>query len=646
MSASTVTFSSIDALHKRAAKVKAEQEKHSMEVLVCAGPGCIAQGAKEIYQVITDKLDEHKTALKKKKLEVGVQLVSKCTGCHGMCEAGPVVTLEPSHHFYTHVTAKNAGDIVEKAILEGEIIEKLLYHQEARKGGNTVKRYTDIPFYALQNRIALRNVGVVDPLDLDDYLAHDGFKAIAKALTSMTPEEVADEVEKSGLRGRGGAGFPTGRKWKSALRVKKDRVWVICNGDEGDPGAFMDRAIMEGDPYSVIEGMLLGAYALGATEGYIYVRHEYPLAVKHLQLAIEKMTAAGLLGDKILGTDFSFHLKLTRGGGAFVCGESSALMRSIEGKVGEPRAKYVRSVEKGLHDEPTVLNNVETWTCIPAIIHKGASWFSSLGSKTSKGTKAFSLVGKVKHTGLVEVPMGRTLREIIFDIGGGIIDDRPFKAVQTGGPSGGCLPIDKLDLPVDFDTLAKAGAMMGSGGMIVMDDRTCMVDVAKYFINFLIGESCGKCVPCREGLRQVYDLLDKITRGDGEMDDIDKIEALCHTMEVASLCALGKSAPYPVTSTIQYFREEYEEHIRDHKCRAGVCKPLIKYHINKDCTGCLVCKRQCPVEAISGEKKKLHIIDQDICTTCGICMEVCNFDAVDIISGGVTVTQQLEKAAK
>ncbi len=614
--------------------------QYKLEIRVCAGPGCLAQGGCEIHAAIVEELAKRKSELLAKNLEINATLATKCTGCHGMCEAGPIVTLEPDHLFYTHVKVKDAAAIVEQTVLKNKTIESLLYKQEPRKGGGRVRRYTDIPFYALQKRIALKNVGRIDPLNLDDYLAHDGFQALVKVLTQMTPEAVVEEIERSGLRGRGGAGFPTGKKWKGALRVRKDRVWVICNGDEGDPGAFMDRAIMEGDPFSVIEGMLIGAYALGATDGYIYVRHEYPLAVKHLQHAIDTLNRVGLLGDNILGTDFSFRLKITRGGGAFVCGESSALMRSIEGKVGEPRAKYVRSVEKGLHDEPTVLNNVETWTCVPAIIRKGAEWFASMGSEGSKGTKAFSLVGKVKHTGLVEVPMGRTLREIIYDIGGGLLDDRPFKAVQTGGPSGGCLPYEQLGLPVDFDTLTRAGAMMGSGGMIVMDDRTCMVDVAKYFIKFLIGESCGKCVPCREGLRQVYDLLYKITRGEGELSDLTKIERLCHTMEVASLCALGRSAPYPVTSTMKYFKDEYLEHIEENKCRAGVCKSLIHYHINKDCTGCLVCKRQCPVEAISGEKKKLHEINQDICTTCGICMEVCNFNAVDIISGGELITQR------
>ncbi len=632
-------FKSAKDLQKYADAAKKLISKREVEIRVCAGPGCVARGGKQIYQEIRKQLDDNKAKLKKKGLEVGVKLEAKCTGCHGLCEAGALVTIEPHGLFYSRVKLKDVPDIIEKSILEDEVVDHLLQTMCEQRGGEKAETYHDLRFYALQNKVALRNVGAVDPLSFDDFVAAGGFKGFAKAL-AMKPEAVADEVEKSGLRGRGGAGFPTGRKWKSALRVKKDRVWIICNGDEGDPGAFMDRAIMEGDPYSVIEGIMIGAWALGATEGYIYVRHEYPLAVEHLEAAIKHLRKVGLLGKNILGSGMDFDLKISRGGGAFVCGESSALMRSLEGKVGEPRAKYIRSVEKGLHDEPTVLNNVETFTCIPSIIERGADWFSSIGPETSTGTKAFSLVGKVKNTGLIEVPMGRTLREIIFDIGGGIIDDRPFKAVQTGGPSGGCLPADKLDLPVDFDTLTRAGAMMGSGGMIVMDDRTCMVDVAKYFIKFLIGESCGKCVPCREGLRQVHDLLDKITRGEGAMEDIDKIEKLCHTMEVASLCALGKSAPYPVTSTIQYFREEYEEHILEKKCRAGVCKSLITYDITKDCIGCLLCKKQCPTEAISGENKKLHVIDQDLCIQCGICFQVCPVDTVDIISGGEIVNRR------
>jgi len=633
-------FKSTQALMAYAATVRKVYEQRKMEIRVCAGPGCLARGARDIYTSINALLGNHKAELKEKKLEVGVELVAKSTGCHGMCEAGPLVTFEPSKLLYSRVKPKDAAEIVEKTVLKDEVIERLLFNP-SKNGDNPVKQYTDIHFYALQTKVALRNVGVVDPLSLDDFIATGGFAAFAKALTEMTPQQVVAEVDASGLRGRGGAGFPTGRKWKGALRVKKDRVWVICNGDEGDPGAFMDRAIMEGDPYSVIEGILIGAYALGATDGYIYVRNEYPLAVKHLQAAIEMMEKVGLLGENILGTGMCFYLKISRGGGAFVCGESSALMRSLEGKVGEPRAKYVRSVEKGLHNEPTVLNNVETWACVPAIIERGSKWFCSMGTKKSTGTKAFSLVGKVKNTGLVEVPMGVTLREIIFDIGGGIIDDHPFKAVQTGGPSGGCLPEEQLDLPVDFDGLTSAGAMMGSGGMIVMDDRTCMVDIADYFIRFLMGESCGKCVPCREGLLQLHGLLAKITNGEGEMTDLDRIERLCSMMETMCLCALGKSAPNPVTSTVKHFRNEYISHITNKTCPAGVCKTLIHYAISDDCVGCQICQKQCPVDAISGERKKLHVIDQDKCIKCGICFQVCptKIHAVDIISGGKIVSR-------
>lgn len=631
------TFASPAALMDYAALVLKSRETIKKEIRICAGPSCVAGGALEIAEKMREEIEAHKDELKAKGLEINATLTEKCTGCHGMCEAGPVMTIEPDEIFYTHVKPKHAKDIIEKTIINGELVDELLLKLDANKGGGKAKRYTDIPFYALQKRIALRNVGDASPTSLEDYLANGGFKALTKALTEMKPEDVVEEVDKSGIRGRGGAGFPTGRKWKSALRVKKDRVWLICNGDEGDPGAFMDRVIMDSDPYTVIEGMMIAAYALGATDAYIYVRHEYPLAVKHLTMAMNNLRELGLLGENILGTGFDFNLKLSRGGGAFVCGESSALMRSIEGKVGEPRAKYVRSVEKGLKEEPTVLNNVETIACIPPIIEKGSAWFASMGSNTSKGTKVFSLVGKVKQTGLVEVPMGRTLREIIYEVGGGIIDDRPFKAVQTGGPSGGCLPAELLDLPVDFDTLSKEGAMMGSGGMIVMDDQTCMVDIAKYFIKFLSGESCGKCVPCREGLKQIYAILDRITKGEGREGDIEKIEKLCHTMETASLCALGKGAPFPVLSTLRFFRHEFEEHINDKVCRAGVCKDLISYEINNNCTGCTVCARHCPVGAITGDRKKQHTIDTEKCISCGICRSVCKFNAVDIRSGELVI---------
>ena len=619
-------FKSIQALKTYTAKAKAKKDAFTRHIFVCAGPGCLARGGLDVAQALREELSKRKKDLAAKGIKVGVTLGLTETGCHGLCEAGPMVTFEPDKLFYTHVTVKDVPEIVETTVLGGKIIPRLLYSSN----GKGIEKYTKIPFYSHQTRIALKNVGTIDPKSLDDYLAIGGFSAFIKVLSKMKPDDVVTAVDKSGLRGRGGGGFATGRKWKSCLKAGGDTRYVICNGDEGDPGAFMDRAIMEGDPYAVLEGMMIGCYALRTDKAYVYVRNEYPLAVKHLQIAIDTLKDVGLLGENILGTDFSLNIQINRGGGAFVCGESSALMRSLEGKVGEPRAKYIHSVIAGLNDKPTVLNNVETWTCIPPIINKGAAWFAKIGAEKSTGTKAFSLVGKVKNTGLIEVPMGTTLRHIIYDLGGGIIDDRPFKAVQTGGPSGGCLPDSKLDLPVDFDTLTKAGSMMGSGGMIVMDDRTCMVDVAKYFVHFLIEESCGKCVPCREGLRQLDILLDRVVHGDGDESLIDEIERLCDAMKLGSLCGLGQSAPNPVLSTLQYFRDEYIAHLKDKTCPAGVCKPLISYIINDNCTGCMICARNCPVECITGKKNELQIIDSDACTRCGICMAVCKFDAVEV----------------
>jgi NADH:ubiquinone oxidoreductase subunit F (NADH-binding)/(2Fe-2S) ferredoxin/NAD-dependent dihydropyrimidine dehydrogenase PreA subunit len=621
-------FKTVKNLQKYSAKAKAKRETFTRHVFVCAGPGCLARGGLDIVQALRDELAKRKADLTKKGIKVGVNLGVTETGCHGLCEAGPLVTFEPDKLFYTHVAVKDIPEIVETTILGGKTIPRLLYHVSGN--GKGIAKYTDIPFYSNQTRVALKNVGTIDPKSLDDYLAIGGFSAFCKALTTMPPDKVVDAVDKSKLRGRGGGGFLTGKKWKSCLKAGGDVRYLICNGDEGDPGAFMDRAIMEGDPFAVLEGMMIGAYALRSDKAYIYVRNEYPLAVKHLQIAIDKLKEAGLLGERILGTDFSLNIQINRGGGAFVCGESSALMRSLEGKVGEPRAKYVHSVVAGLYDKPTVLNNVETWTCVVAIINNGANWFAKIGAEKSSGTKAFSLVGKVKNTGLIEVPMGTSIRHIIYDLGGGIINDRPFKAVQTGGPSGGCLPEAKLDLPVDFDTLTQVGSMMGSGGMIVMDDRTCMVDVAKYFVHFLIEESCGKCVPCREGLRQLDIMLDRVVHGDGDESLLGEIERLSDAMKLGSLCGLGQSAPNPVMSTLTYFRDEYLAHLKEKRCPAGVCKPLITYFINDECTGCMVCARNCPVECITGEKNKLHVIDSDVCTRCGICLAVCKFDAVEV----------------
>jgi NADH:ubiquinone oxidoreductase subunit F (NADH-binding)/(2Fe-2S) ferredoxin len=614
---------SVKSLNNAATKARNERARIKTEVLVCAGTGCLANGS----LAVTEALEE---AIHTKKLDVELSLGLKTTGCHGFCEQGPLVVIQPKGIFYKGVKPKDVKDIVEKTIIGGEIVKRLLYRDPNTK--ERVEQYTAIPFYSKQVRIALRNIGRIDPGDIDDYFAVGGYAGLAKALTEMTPEQVIDAVTRSGLRGRGGGGFSAGRKWKTCRNAPADTRYVLCNADEGDPGAFMDRSICEGDPHGVIEGMVIGAWAVGACEGYIYVREEYPLAVKHLRRAIEQARERGLLGDDILGTGFSYDIHIARGGGAFVCGESSALMKSVAGEIGEPRAKYVHSVIRGLHEKPTVLNNVETWVNVPWIITEGAEKFAALGTKTSTGTKAFSLVGKVKNTGLVEVPMGITLREIIFEVGGGIIGNRPFKAVQTGGPSGGCLPESKLDLPVDFDSLTEAGSMMGSGGMIVMDDRTCMVDTARYFLKFLVDESCGKCIPCREGVHQLHQMLEAVCRGDGQPGDLEKIEALSGVIVKASLCALGKSAPNPVLSTLRYFREEYEAHIDDKKCSAGVCRSLFTFEISQEkCTGCGACVKACPVDCILGELKQVHTIDGEKCTRCGACRNVCSFDAIEVV---------------
>ncbi len=539
------------------------------------------------------------------------------------------MVIEPRGTLYPRVKVKDVEKIIESSIVNDEPEKTLLYSPNGNS--SSVEKYKNIPFYAKQQRIALRNLGMIDQYRIEDYIATGGYQGLAKALTDMTPETIVDEVKQSGLRGRGGAGFSAGRKWATCASAEETPHYVICNGDEGDPGAFMDRSIMEGDPHSVLEGMIICARAVNSHEGYIYVREEYPLAIMNLQLAIEQATSYGLLGDNILGTGFSFTLKVSKGGGAFVCGESSALMRSVGGDVGEPRAKYVRSVLKGLHDKPTVLNNVESFANIPPIIVNGGKWFASIGTEKSTGTKAFSLVGKVRNTGLIEVPMGTTLREIIYDIGGGIQDDRPFKAVQTGGPSGGCLPKEKLDLPVDFDSLTEADSMMGSGGMIVMDDQTCVVDLAKYFLKFLVEESCGKCTPCREGLYQLHSLVDKMSDGRAVESDLVLAENLSKSIMIGSLCGLGKSGPNPFISTLKYFREEYIAHIRDKKCPAKVCPSLISYEIIEGpCDGCMACAPACAVKAITGEKGKLHVIDQNICDRCGACKAICTRQAIEI----------------
>jgi NADH:ubiquinone oxidoreductase subunit F (NADH-binding)/(2Fe-2S) ferredoxin/Pyruvate/2-oxoacid:ferredoxin oxidoreductase delta subunit len=595
----------------------------SRKILVCCGTGCLANNSFEIYTSFLEKLKDTNT-------EVSPEI--KATGCNGLCEKGPVVKILPDEISYFKVKAKDVDEIISRTISKGEIIDRLLYFDTNSK--KKIVSHKDANFYKHQQKIALRNIGEIDPKNIEDYKERDGFKALKKVLFEMTPDEVITEVEKSGLRGRGGAGFPTGSKWRTCSKYTNNPKYVVCNGDEGDPGAFMDRSIMEGDPNTVIEGMIICGYAINSNRGFLYIRDEYQLARKNMQTAINNAGKQGFLGKNILDSGFDFELEIVRGGGAFVCGESSALMASIEGNVGEPRAKYIRSVEKGLWDKPTVLNNVETWANIPPIILKGAQWFNQIGIEKNSGTKVFSLVGKVKNTGLVEIPMGTTLRELVFDIGGGIIKDRPFKAAQTGGPSGGCIPAEYLDISLDFDNLSKIGSMMGSGGVIVMDDTTCMVELARYYMEFLSEESCGKCTTCREGINTMLNILNKITLGQGREEDIDLLISFSDTIKEASLCGLGKTAPNPVMTTLKYFRDEYMEHIVDKRCPAGVCKNLTSYSIDRDtCIGCSACARKCPVNAIEGELKKPHVIHSNKCIKCGTCFTVCPSGAVKIGGG-------------
>jgi NADP-reducing hydrogenase subunit HndC len=594
-------------------------------ISICAGAGCIASGADEVIQSFKEEIEKQKLTAK---------VDTKGTGCPGFCEQGPIVVIYPEEICYVQVQAKDVEQIVAQTIKENKVIDRLLF-KDPITGKKAVKE-SDITFYKSQERTVLCNNIKIDSKSIDDYLALDGYSALGKALGKMSGREVLEEVKKSNIRGRGGAGFPAGRKWEGTRNAKDPVKYVIVNADEGDPGAFMDRALLEGNPHSILEGLILGGYAIGANEGYFYVRQEYPLAVDNINLAIKQAEQYGLLGENILGSGFNFKVIVHQGAGAFVCGESTALMASLEGRVGEPRPKYIRSNIKGLWQKPSVLNNVETWANIPLIINNGSDWFTKIGTETSKGTKIFSLVGKINNTGLVEVPMGMTLKDIIYKIGGGIPNNKKFKAVQTGGPSGGCIPENLLDLQVGFDELTKAGSMMGSGGMIVLDEDTCMVDVARYFINFLTEESCGKCVPCREGLRQMHTILTNITRGRGKQGDIERLEELSETAVEASLCALGKSAPNPFLSTLRYFRDEYEAHIKEKRCPALACKELIAFHIDPEkCQACGMCLKKCPADAIDGAKKKIHIIDQEKCTNCGTCFEVCpaKFGAVTKISG-------------
>ncbi len=599
-------------------KLRKQLKPSAKSVRVCIGTGCAAKGSRRLYELFLQAAEESGN---------GVEIEAKCVGCHGFCERGPIVVVQPGNIFYQGVEEPDVGEIFRETVIGGRIVERLLYedHITGEKAGTA----DEIDFYNAQMRIVLAENGSIDPTSIEDYLTSGGYSALARVLSTMDPEQIIVEVDRSGLRGRGGGGFPTARKWRSCREAEGSPKYVICNGDEGDPGAFMDRSIMEGNPHAVLEGMIIGAYAIGASQGYIYVRNEYPLAVDHLSRAISQARDLRLLGEKILGSYFSFDISINRGGGAFVCGESTALMASLEGRVGEPRAKYVHTVESGLKGKPSNLNNVETWANIPAIINRGGEWFASIGTQSSKGTKVFSLVGNVENTGLVEVPMGITLREIIYKIGGGIKDAKSFKAVQTGGPSGGCIPAAHLDVRVDFDELTKFGSMMGSGGMIVMDEDTCMVNIARYFLSFLKDESCGKCTPCREGISQMLHILDRITRGEGETGDLEKLEDLANLLTEASLCALGMTAANPVLSTLRYFRKEYEEHIREQHCPAKVCRGLFIYEIDPEaCTGCGICKKHCPVEAISGERREPHLINQERCTKCGICFEKCRPEAI------------------
>ena len=587
-------------------------------ITICAGTGCRAYGS-------MDLIEEFKNALKLKILEDKVDL--RVTGCHGFCEHGVLVVIHPEGIFYQSVKPEDVSEIISDTIINNKIIDRLLYIDPITKEKIIYEK--DVPFYKNQKRIIFGENGLLDPTNVEDYIAIGGFSALSKVLTEMKPEKIIEEIKKSGLRGRGGGGFSTGRKWESCRNAKGEPKYVICNADEGDPGAYMDRSLLEGNPFSVVEGMIIGAYAIGSNKGYVYVRYEYPLAVKHLENAIKQAEDYGFLGENILNSGLDFTIKINRGGGAFVCGESTALMASLEGKLGEPRAKYIHTVEKGLWNKPTTLNNVETWANVPLIINKGADWFSNIGTEKSKGTKIFSLVGKINNTGLVEVPMGITLREIIYDIGGGIPYGKKFKAVQTGGPSGGCIPESLIDLPVDFDELTKVGSMMGSGGMIVMNEDNCMVDIAKYFVEFLQEESCGKCVPCREGLQRLGEILNNICDGNGKIEDIELLEELGTVIKDASLCGLGQTAANPLLSTLKYFKDEYIAHIRDRKCPAKVCRELIKFNIDEEkCTGCGMCLKSCPQEAITGEKKEPHILDQEKCIKCGACYEVCKFDAI------------------
>ena len=606
------------ASHKIEVKAEEGIGHKKKAVLVCGGTGCTSSGSRRVIERLKEEI-------KKQGLEEDVSVVM--TGCFGLCALGPIMIVYPEGAFYSMVKEEEIPEIVEQHLLHGKVDTKYLYSETVK--GNMVLPLQDTPFYKKQKRVALRNCGVINPEKIEEYIGTGGYEALGKVLTTMSPEDVIEVITASGLRGRGGAGFPTGRKWQFAKDNDADQKYVCCNADEGDPGAFMDRSVLEGDPHVVLEAMAIAGYAIGATQGYIYVRAEYPIAVERLNIAIKQAREMGLLGKNLFNTGFDFDIELRLGAGAFVCGEETALMTSIEGHRGEPRPRPPFPAVKGLFEKPTILNNVETWANVPQILMNGAEWFSSFGTEKSKGTKVFALGGKIHNTGLVEVPMGTTLREIVEEIGGGIPGGKKFKAAQTGGPSGGCIPAEHLDVPIDYENLMAIGSMMGSGGLIVMDEETCMVDIAKFFLNFTVDESCGKCSPCRLGTKRLLEMLDKITSGNATMEDLDKLEELCYYIKDNALCALGQTAPNPVLSTLHYFRDEYIAHIVDKKCPAGVCKDLLVYKIDPDkCKGCTLCARTCPNDAVIGKVKEPHTIDPNKCVKCGACMEKCRFGAI------------------